>query len=82
MRGTDAVWHARIILKMAGAEAEKELLGTGAEGDLDDRLEIAKVVSEYVREDDFWDRIEPRLRAMTRMLVRRHRVLIKRVAVC
>jgi hypothetical protein len=30
--------------------------------------------------DKFWDRVEPRLRAMTRMLVRRHRVLIERVA--
>ena len=27
-----------------------------------------------------WSRIEPRLRAMTRMLVRRHRALIERVA--
>ena len=30
--------------------------------------------------DADWDRLEPRLRAMTRMLVRRHRTRIDRVA--
>jgi hypothetical protein len=30
--------------------------------------------------DESWHRIEARLRAMTRMLVRRHRALIERVA--
>src|SRR5215472_13123615 len=79
-RGPNAVWHAQIISRMAGAEAERELLDTESEGDHDDRLQIACVVSEFVPEDYFWDKLEPRLRAMTRMLVRRHKASIKRVA--
>lgn len=78
VRGPDAIWHARIIVSMAGAESEAELLGLTAIGDGDDRMEIAKMASEY--SDNFWDKLEPRLRAMTRMLVRRHRVRIERIA--
>src|SRR5262249_35830343 len=59
-RGPNAVWHAQIISRMAGAEAERELLDTESEGDHDDRLQIACVVSEFVPEDYFWDKLEPR----------------------
>jgi ATP-dependent Zn protease len=75
----DAIWHARIMVSMAGAEAEIELLGSKALGDGEDRLEIQKIVSEFCRVD-FWNKLEPRLRAMTRMLVRRHKPRIERVA--
>ena len=37
-------------------------------------------MAEHLRQSPPWERLEPRLRAMTRMLVRRHRRLIARVA--
>ena len=37
-------------------------------------------MAEHLRQSPPWDQLEPRLRAMTRMLVRRHRRLIARVA--
>ena len=37
-------------------------------------------MAEHLRQSPPWERLEPRLRAMTRMLVRRHRRLITRVA--
>ena len=78
-RDLDAVWHARIIAVMAGAEGEGVLLGSTPGGDDEDRVQIALMAEELFTDDDFWDKTEPRLRAMTRMLVRRHRVLIDRV---
>ncbi|HEY5188941.1 MAG TPA: ATP-dependent metallopeptidase FtsH/Yme1/Tma family protein, partial [Solirubrobacteraceae bacterium] len=75
----EAVWHARIMTYMAGAEAEMELLGSSAIGDGNDRYQIAMMAEELSGAVD-WDKLEPRLRAMTRMLVRRHRVRIERVA--
>jgi hypothetical protein len=66
------------MAKMAGAEAEKELLGTKPTGDSDDKLQIGLLAEEAPGFD--WTKTEPRLRAMTRMLVRRHRARIKRVA--
>ena len=41
VRQSDAVFHARIVTYMAGAETELELLGRQAIGDGDDRLQIA-----------------------------------------
>lgn len=75
----DAVWHARIMTYMAGAEAEKILLGSGGLGDVDDRYQIA-LMAEELHRDTNWEKLEPRLRAMTRMLVRRHKARIERVA--
>lgn len=75
--GLDTVFHARIMAYMAGAEVEMVLLGSRAEGDGDDRYQIALMAEQL---DVDWDRLEPRLRAMTRMLVRRHRIFIDRVA--
>jgi hypothetical protein len=80
VREPDAVWHARIIGYMAGAEAEIALLGATQGGDGDDRLQIALMAEELDSPKEHWERIEARLRAMTRMLVRRHRALIERVA--
>jgi hypothetical protein len=75
----DAVWHARIITYMAGAEGEVELLGSTQGGDGDDRHQIELMAEELENCKD-WEKLEPRLRAMTRMLARRHRTLIERVA--
>ncbi len=64
---------------MAGAEAELVLLNRQAIGDGHDRLEIAKIASELGHfSPPFWERLEPRLQGMTRMLVRRHRARIER----
>jgi ATP-dependent Zn protease len=82
-RSENAVWIARILTFMAGAEAEKELLGTASAGDGDDRHQIARVLEEItppIMSDADWERREARLRAMTRMLVRRHKERIERVA--
>jgi hypothetical protein len=40
VRDGDAVWHARIMSFMAGAEAENIFLGSTTGGDDDDRLQI------------------------------------------
>lgn len=61
--GLDTVFHARIMTYMAGAEVETVLLGSRAEGDGDDRYQIALMAEQL---DVDWDRLEPRLRAMTR----------------
>lgn len=65
---------ARVITLMAGAEAEIELLGTCEGGDGDDRIEIWRTRQFHISATD------ERLRKMTKMLVRRHRALIERVA--
>jgi ATP-dependent Zn protease len=80
VREPDAVWHARIITLMAGAEAVAVLLGAVSRGDGEDRYQIASMAEELQTPGESWDRIEARLRAMTRMLVRRHRARIERVA--
>jgi hypothetical protein len=86
IRGNNAVWHGRIIALMAGAEAEREILGhhkggDGTHGGIGtDRYEIALMAEEIVDSDQFWQRLEPRLRAITRSLVRRHRGRVERVA--
>jgi len=74
LRTGDAVYRARIIAYMAGAEAEAELLGSTPGGDGDDRYQIDLMAEQLDRCD------LDRLRAMTRMLVRRHRNRIERVA--
>jgi hypothetical protein len=64
---------------MAGAAAEYEFFGTKSRGDSDDKLQIARMLSEIISEDQ-WKKVEPRLRAFTRQLVHRHKALIERVA--
>jgi hypothetical protein len=75
----NAVYVARIISTMAGAEAEAELLGLQPIGDGHDRGQI-ELMAEELTSKRSWSELEPRLRKMTRMLVRRHRVRIERVA--
>jgi ATP-dependent Zn protease len=79
VRGVNADLHASIVTVMAGAEAEMELLGSKAVGDGNDRYQIELMAEELGRDAD-WERLEPRFRAMTRMLVRRHKARIERVA--
>ena len=73
-RNDGAVYRARIIAYMAGTEAEAELLGAAQGGDGDDRYQIDMMAEQLDRYD------LDRLRAMTRMLVRRHRHRIEGVA--
>jgi ATP-dependent Zn protease len=79
VRELDAVWHARIMTAMAGAEAEAVLLGRKSTGDDDDQYQILLMAEELCRSVP-WKRLELRLRAMTRMLVQRHKARIERVA--
>jgi len=72
-----AALHASIITAMAGVEAEQELIGCSLDGSGDaDMALVAELAFDFPVS---WTR-EPRLRAMTRMLVRRHRHRVERVA--
>jgi hypothetical protein len=75
----NAVYLARIISTMAGAEAEAELLGLQPIGDGHDREQIEQMAEELTNKRS-WSELEPRLRKMTRMLVWRHRARIECVA--
>jgi ATP-dependent Zn protease len=78
-----SIMLGRVLTMMAGAEAERVLIGRCRGGDGQDRYDIACIVdsSDFkFSVDAFWDRIEPRLRVYTRALVRRHRAAIERVA--
>jgi hypothetical protein len=67
---------------MAGVEAACEITGAKAPpGDEDDEYQIGLMMEDLVGGDsEKWERLESRLRKMTRMLVRRHRARIERVA--
>jgi hypothetical protein len=78
VRADNAEYHARLITFMAGKEAADICLGKGDDGDGDDRDQIALMMEEITADDPA--RLEARLRKFTRMLVRRHRSLIERVA--
>jgi hypothetical protein len=79
VRTDDAALHGRIIAYMAGAESEVVILGLTQGGDGNDRCQIELMAEELTTGSD-WKRLEPRLRAMTSTLIRRHRALIERVA--
>ena len=64
---------------MAGAEAEKIILGSFSCGDGYDRREIEGIL-EDAGLDHCWDRYEPRMRRQVQRLVRKHRQAIERVA--
>jgi ATP-dependent Zn protease len=80
VRGDTAVWHARIIAFMAGGEAEAELLGLTAPGDGEDRRQIEQMAEQFGLDEGRRNKVETRLRAMTRILIRRHKGRIERVA--
>jgi ATP-dependent Zn protease len=71
-----AAYRATILASMAGAEAERELLGQCDDGDQFDRQRIADLMAKFV--SLLLD--EPRLRRKTRRLVRSYRKQIERVA--
>lgn len=74
----DPAMVGRVLAYMAGAEAEGVLLGKVGRGDDEDQRQIAWMLEDIGPDDP--DRYEQRLRQMTRMLVRRHREKIERVA--
>jgi hypothetical protein len=67
---------------MAGAEAERELLGTCHGGDGSDlyQIEDAAISSDGFSSHDEWKRFEPRMRRQVRRLVRKYRAKIELVA--
>jgi ATP-dependent Zn protease len=77
-----SIMLGRVLTYMAGAEAERVILGRCRGGDARDRHDIMSMVysSESSFSVDTWERVEPRLRAHARILVRRHRDKIERVA--
>jgi ATP-dependent Zn protease len=77
-RAFDAELHARIMTFMAGVEAEIAINGHTEGGDGDDRYQIDLMLERLHPSADM-EKIERRLRAMTRMLIRRHRAKIERV---
>jgi ATP-dependent Zn protease len=81
-RDSSLAFRGRIYAYMAGAEAERELLGRRAIGDGDDRDQIALMLEsgEPGIAADQWVKREPRMRAVTRGLIRRHRAKIERLA--
>lgn len=74
--------RARIMTFMAGAEAERVVLGKCKGGDGRDRYEIVTMAASIFETPlgDDWDRWEARLRRHTTALCRRHRATIERVA--
>ncbi|HKM64639.1 MAG TPA: hypothetical protein VJY39_19340 [Acidisphaera sp.] len=81
-RHYDTIMHGRIMAYMAGAEAEGVLVGDCAEGDGEDRRQIALMLSTLLGEMDepATEAWEERLRRHTRGLVRRHAARIELVA--
>jgi len=78
----DKALRARIIVLMAGAEAEELIIGKFTGGDGDDRYEITSLAtsSDSGLTADKWTRFEPRMRRQCRRLVRRYAEPIKLVA--
>ena len=79
-RDMDVAYRARIMTFMAGAEAEKALLGSCYGGDDDDQHQVALMAEEWVRHAEDWQRWHDRLRRQTARLVRRHRDTIECMA--
>ena len=82
-RPFESVVRRRIMMAMAGREAEIEILGLATlDGDGDDRHWIGCMMDELLgmANDAAWDRTEARLRRATRAMVRRHRAKIVAVA--
>jgi ATP-dependent Zn protease len=77
-RTEEGGWLGRILTFMAGAETEVVFFGHFDSGDGNDKYQIALMAEELPTIN--WTAREPRLRAMTRHLVRHHRARIERVA--
>ena len=82
LRSLPCAYLAKVMMSMAGREAELECLGTSRCNDcfdLDDIDELMPKVYPGASRAE-WSRRRDRLRRMTRALVRRHRDKIERVA--
>ena len=77
-----SVVRARIISTMAGAEAERELIGYCDGGDGDDVYQVTCMADSELMPtlSDEWAPLELRMRRQTRRLVKRHRENIKLIA--
>jgi ATP-dependent Zn protease len=78
-RDIASVYRGRIIMLMAGAEAEIVCTGRCGGGDTHDRREIGLTMEEVAIPNDP-KRYERRLRAKTRALIRRHRRKVEHLA--
>jgi hypothetical protein len=81
-RSLACAYRAKVMMSMAGREAELECLGTSRSSDrfdLDDIDELMPKVYPGASRAE-WSRPRDRLRRMTRALVRRHRDKIERLA--
>ena len=75
-----SILTGRLLMLMAGVEAERVILGRSRGGDGYDRYDITTIVNDQFEAETFWKKTEPRLRKHTHTLVRRHRAKIERVA--
>ena len=77
-----AAFRGTMLARMAGAEAEIEILGHCKGGDGNDRV-LIEMMAESDNSDfsqELWDRYEPRMRRQTRRPVRKNRDKIERVS--
>lgn len=74
-RDDRAFWHGKIIATMAGAEAEREILGSCLEGNGHGRQQW-DLVGDNLGYSDDWSKRAARLRRFARQLVKRHRSAI------
>ena len=75
------VFHFRMMTFMAGAEAERVVLGSCRGGDEDDCKQVTYMADDLIDTfDPAWGRWERRLRRHTARLVRKHRATIELVA--
>jgi len=79
-RDISSVYRGRIIMLMAGAEAEIVCTGRCRGGDDHDRLQIAITMEEVAIPNDDLQRYEQRLRIKTSALIRRHLRKIEHLA--
>jgi ATP-dependent Zn protease len=84
-RNLYTIWFRRIVVAMAGAEAEREFFGQCRGGDGDDLYQIACMLDDrqaaHLTPEAFFDRgRDRRVRKITRRLVRKHRHRIEAVA--
>jgi hypothetical protein len=82
LRSLPCAYRAKVMMSMAGREAEIECLGTKRCNDSFDRDDIDEIMPKIYpgASRAEWSRRRDRLRRMTRALVRRHRDKIERVA--
>jgi ATP-dependent Zn protease len=81
-RDLHSAFCGTIIAKMAGAEAEIEIIGHCHGGDGVDRDEIEMMAqsADANFSEEEWERFEPRMRRQTSRLIRRHRAKIEMLA--